>query len=263
MKQNNDGTADVTFADADLLDQPTATQAQTQTQTSKAAPDDDSSVDLLADADELKAKPGLANIAPKEQNRAVRFFLVKGTPAFSKPTHFIAGAGPNSRGMTYVCPGDDCCECQKGGDHGSRRKIVAIAVKYLDTQADGKFPAGITVPQLSVGFLNLSPTAYTELSTCPSEGETLYDCDFRMLKKSNGIGYVFGRMSSPPAYKKAKLEAAVTELIQPYLDGTVLKNRLGKRVTAAELRLAVSGGETSEETKAMSDKMLNALNSLD
>lgn len=200
--------------------------------------DDDDAVDLIGDYETLKSKPGLPCILPKEQGKTVRFALVKGVKAFVKPTHFLAGV--NGKGCTVVCPGVDCPECKKGGDHASRRKVVALAVKY-ETDNSGKFAAGTTTPTMSIGFVNLSPTAYSEMSDCPSEGEDIFGIDYKAAKKTNGIGWTFNRMSAPPAYQRARIEAEVAELAAPYLDGKVLKSRLGKVVTPIEMKVMLFG----------------------
>lgn len=227
----NDVSIPVTTADE-------ANPAAAVVQPSTAAIDDDGCVDLVANYEDLKAKATLPNVLPKEQNRTVRFALVKGVKAYSKPTHFLAGV--NSKGLTVVCPGANCPECSQGGDHAARRKVVALAIKY-ETGTDGKFAAGTTKPALSIGHVTLSPTAYTELSDCPSEGEDIYSIDYKATKKSNNIGWTFGRMSAPPAYQKVHMEAEVAELVAPYVDGKVLKSRLGKVVSPIQMRVMLNG----------------------
>jgi hypothetical protein len=115
-----------------------------------------------------------------------------------------------------------------------------LAVKY-ETGNDGKFAAGTTKPSLSVGHVTLSPTAYTELSDCPSEGEDIYSIDYKATKKSNNIGWTFGRMSAPPAYERAHMEDDVAELVAPYLDGRLLRSRLGKQVSVIEMKVMLFG----------------------
>lgn len=200
--------------------------------------DDDGAVDLINDYESLKSKPVLPSILPKEQGKTVRFALVKGAKAFVKPTHFLAGV--NGKGLTVLCPGADCPECKKGNDHAARRKIAVLVVAY-QTSNDGKFAAGTTKPSVSIGFLTLSPTAYSDLSDCPSEGEDIYDIDFKVSRKTSGIGFTYGRMSSPPAYLKAHLESEVAELAAPYMDGKVLKSRLGKTVSPIEMKVMLYG----------------------
>jgi hypothetical protein len=53
-------------------------------------------------------------------------------------------------------------------------------------------------------------------------------------------------MSSPPAYLKAHMEAEVAELIAPYLDGRVLRSRLGKVVSPIEMKVMLYGSDADE-----------------
>jgi len=217
----------------------------------QTAVDDDDAVDLIGDADRLKASPVLANIAPKQPNQIVRFALIPGMKGFMKNTHFLQSVG---RGMTVLCPGEGCPECAKGGsEHGARRKIVCLVLKYETSSNDGKFPPGVTRPTVSIGYLGLSPTSYGELRESPSEGEDLFDCDFKISRKTNGIGLTIGRMSSPPAYKKANMQDEVNELAKPYLDGVTLKSRLGKPVTTHELKAMLAGVSGVESAAATLD----------
>jgi hypothetical protein len=197
--------------------------------------DDEGRVNFL-DSERLRAKSILASIAPQESGKGVRFFL-PGGPAFQKPTHFLLKLG--ARGGSVLCPGENCPMCAKG-DRPSK-KIVTLAIRYTNTNSEGRFPAGVVKPELAVGFLSLSPTAYSELDACPSDNETLYTCDFRVSKKTAGLGYVYNRQGSPTTVAKVGMEAEVAALIAPFLDGEILRSRLGKKVTVAELRLLMTG----------------------
>ncbi len=245
------------FAEADELDDAipvttkTNTKATTTTVTNNPAPaetePDDDGVDLIADAEELKAKPTLVSVLPKDQNVTTRFALVPGVKARVANTHFLSTVG---KGMTVVCPGAGCPECAKGGDHNYRRKIAALALRY-ETNNDGKFPVGTTVPNISIGYVSLSPSAFSEMSICPSEdeGETIYGIDYKAVKKNNGIGWTFGR-AGKPVYIKTNLEAVVRELTEPYADGKMLKSRLGKTVTVLELKGLLAGASPVTDTAA-------------
>lgn len=197
-------------------------------------------VDLIADAEDLKAKGILGSVLPKEPNVVTRFALVPGLKAKIAATHFLPTAN-GGKGSTVICLGQDCPECGRGSDHTSRRKIAALAVKYT-TDNNGKFPQGTTVPVLTIGYVSLSPSAFTEMSAAPSEdeNETIYTIDFRAVKKTNGIGWTFSR-AGKCAYAKTGLDAQVKDLAEPYLDGKVLKSRLGKVVSAGELKVMLFG----------------------
>jgi hypothetical protein len=228
----------------------TATVAKTETPvtaTPTATTEDlDDGLDLVGDHEALKAKPGLSSILPKEQGVVVRFALVPKVKAYQRLTHFVENAGPTKKGATVICLGEKCPECARGSEHGSRRKIAALVVKYA-TGNDGKFAAGTTVPQMTIGYIAMSPTAYSEISDCASEEENLYSIDLRAVKKASSIGWNFSRATSPTSYAKAGLETLVQELAAPYVDGSVLKSRLGKSVTAAELKIMIGGGNYETE----------------
>jgi hypothetical protein len=250
-----------TFSDElDNIPLPTRAQAtavaSTQVKATTAAAahdDDDDGVDLLGDYDSLKAQTGLSSVLPKDKGVFTRIALIPGFKAYSRPTHFIAGAG-NGKGQTVICPGDGCVECAVGGEHGSRRKIVALCAKYDTTGNDCKLPAGVK-PTVTVGYISMSPTAYTAISELPSEGENLYAVDIKVTKKGNNIGWDFYRYSAPPAYTKVEgMTEEVMELAKAaYGDGKVLRNRLGKVVTAQELKFMVKGGGVVDTAATMDD----------
>jgi hypothetical protein len=94
-------------------------------QASTPATDDDGCVDLVANYEDLKVKATLPNVLPKEQNRTVRFALVRGVKAYSKPTHFLAEVNGN-KGLTVLCPGTNCPECAR-----NLLKIRLITASFL------------------------------------------------------------------------------------------------------------------------------------
>jgi hypothetical protein len=219
-----------------------AVDATVKASTEKHTPDIDlDEYDLVLDHDKLKGQPGLISVLPKELNKVTRWSPLNFVKAVMLQTHFLAGAGPSGKGTSVICPGENCSECSKGSEHSSRRKIGVLAVKYEVDAATGKFPPNTVKPIVSIGYLALSPSAYNDMTATPSEGETVFDIDFRTSKKASGIGWVFNRQSSPPAFVKAGMEAEVRELAQPYLDRVTLRARLGKVVTAMELKAMLSG----------------------
>lgn len=209
-------------------------------------------VDLIGNYNELRALPTLPSVLPKGANEVARLAILR-YKAFKKETHYLVGVGPNSKGMTVACPGPGCPECFKGGsEHSSRRKVAALAIKY-ETSADGKFAKGITRPVISIGFILLSPTGYSEVADLPSEGEDIFGIDIKATHKSNNIGWSFNRMSAPPAYVKAGMEADVAALAEPYLDFKILRSRLGKVVTVLEMKALLSGNHGIIDTASSLD----------
>ena len=77
------------------------------------------------------------------------------------------------------------------------------------------------------------------------EGSTVYSTDWKIWKKSNGIGYDYAVQRTVPVYKTLRLEGQVEELIAPYKDGVKLRKRVAKPMSAMEVRLLLTG-ETPE-----------------
>jgi hypothetical protein len=218
--------------------------------TADVSNDDDTSdvVDLIKDREKLLPGDTLSSIIPKEKNVSVRFALVPGAPAILKMTHFLQGAN-GGKGTTVLCIGADkgCPECP---NHEARKHVAILVVKYSNADKGGKFPAGTKTLQYEVGFIRISPSAYNEMSEACSDGEDLYSCDFSVSLKTNQIGHQYSRKCSPPSYKKVNGEAEVLALAKPYMDGKLLKTRLGKKVTALEIKLMLGeslGGDAKLE----------------
>ena len=73
----------------------------------------------------------------------------------------------------------------------------------------------------------------------------MYSTDWKIWKKSNGIGYDYAVQRTVPVYKTLRLEGQVEELIAPYKDGVKLRKRVAKPMSAMEVRLLLTG-ETPE-----------------
>jgi hypothetical protein len=106
--------------------------------------DDEGAVDLITDRDDLKAKPILESVLPKESNKTVRFALVMGVKAFVKNTHFLAGV--NGKGCTVICPGSDCIECKKVATTPAGARLPLWRSSMGRTAAVGSRPARPSPP---------------------------------------------------------------------------------------------------------------------
>jgi hypothetical protein len=72
-------------------------------------------------------------------------------------------------------------------------------------------------------------------------GASLYSVDWKIWKRSNGIGYEYAVQRLTPAYVTLKLEKQVDELITPYKDGSTLRKRVAKPMTVQEVKLLITG----------------------
>jgi ABC-type uncharacterized transport system ATPase subunit len=81
------------------------------------------------------------------------------------------------------------------------------------------------------------------------EGETPYSPDWKILKKTNGIGFEYFRQRTVPLYKMLGLEKQVEEMLQPYRDGATLRKRIVKPMTLLEVKMLVTGSAPELESK--------------
>jgi hypothetical protein len=212
--------------------------------------DDDGLLDLSDEStlDKLSAG-GFLRIRPEGQNTvSVAFFK----PAVQAKTHYSA-----ERNKTIPClqPKSDYC-CKKLGE--ARDVIGVLAIQYGGASTkDGTLKKG-TDPDLRVGYVTLSKSALASMRKNLLEGASLYSTDWKISKRSNGIGYEYSVQRITPAYKTLNLEKQVEELIAPYKDGVMLRKRVAKPMSVIEVRLLITGevpelddGKTLDDMETM------------
>lgn len=212
----------------------------------KRSNDDDGLLDLSDDStlDKLSSG-GFLRIRPEGQNVvSVAFFK----PAVQARTHYSA-----ERNKTIPClqPKSDYC-CKKLGE--ARDVIGVLAVQYGGASTkDGALKKG-TDPDLRVGYVTLSKSALASMRKNLLEGASLYSTDWKISKRSNGIGYEYSVQRITPAYKTLNLEKQVEELIAPYKDGVMLRKRVAKPMSLIEVKLLVTGQPPElDESNALED----------
>lgn len=132
--------------------------------------------------------------------------------------------------------------------------IGVLAIQYGGASTkDGALKKG-TDPDLRVGYVTLSKSALISMRKGLPEGATLYSADWKIWKRSNGIGYEYSVQRVTPAYKTLGLEKQVEDLIAPYKDGVKLRKRVAKPMSVVEVRTLLLG-EASEldEGKQLDD----------
>jgi hypothetical protein len=169
-----------------------------------------------------------------------RFFLVDGVRPRAKETHYIAGTG------TLQCLGNGCPACAR---ESSRTRIVALACMYPN--ADKKFgKLGSQKPTYELGWVSLSRANYTQISTIIEENSTVYSVDYKMSHSTRAFGYEFSIGSSIAAYIKVGDQDVIAKLAAEYLDGVELSRKLGKKVSASEMRSALAGKDSAPDVVA-------------
>jgi hypothetical protein len=225
---------DTEFPDQDHDHEPTVVKP-TKNPAPAARPkdEDDGLLDLSDEAtlDKLSSG-GFLRIRPEGQNViSVAFFK----PAVQAKTHYS-----QERNKTIPClqPVSDYC-CKQLGE--ARDVIGVLAIQYGGASAkDGALKKG-NDPDLRVGYVTLSRSALVSMRKGLPEGATLYSADWKIWKRSNGIGYEYAVQRPEPLYKTLNLEKQVEELIAPYADGAKLRKRVAKPMSVIEVKLLITG----------------------
>jgi hypothetical protein len=164
-----------------------------------------------------------------------RFALVPGIEAAFAATHY-----EEQIGMLRCLGGDDPICCTTYGT--ARPAIMALAWHYLNaSRTDGLMPEGEQV-LLGPKILRLSATNLETMQAAAAEKKvTLYDVDWRVMKVADKKPLIIQVVSLNPRWKA--VEEAAQRAVKPYLDGKVLDQALGKKITREELiaRIANAG----------------------
>jgi hypothetical protein len=222
------------FPDKDFKHEPTIVKPNNHPAPAPQPKDEDDGLLDLSDEATLDklSSGGFQRIRPEGQNViSVAFFK----PAVLLQTHFS-----QERNKTVRClqPASNYC-CEKLGE--ARDVIGVLAIQYGGASTkDGSIKKG-TDPELRVGYITLSKSALGSMRKGLPEGATLYGCDWKISKKSNGIGYDYFFQRSTPLYKLLNLEQQVEELIAPYKDGVKLRKRVAKPMSLLEVKLLLTG----------------------
>ena len=208
--------------------------------------EDDGLLDLSDEGtlDKLSAG-GFMRIRPEGQNVvSVAFFV----PAVQAKTHYS-----QERNKIIPClqPKSDYC-CKRLGE--AKDTVGVLAVQYNGAATkDGALKRG-TDPDLRVGYVTLSRPALASMRKALPEGTSLYSVDWKIWKRSNGIGYEYAVQRLMPAYKTLNLEKQVEELVAPYKDGTKLRKRVAKPITLVEVKMLLGEGpELDDDKKQLED----------
>ncbi len=274
-----------TFND-ELDDLPTATPAATQTAaaaapaqtpTPKATPsvaaavddedenpaapavDDNESLDTDFDDEKVFARAGQLNQCRPEKGKAKRFAFVPKewiAPQTAKG-HFLELPGKDGKIMKQrvrcLTPmGSDAAQaycCKTIGKDGEVN-VVALVISY--TNADpttGKYEPNAKV-EFAIEFVRLSQFNMRQIKKLPDEDKTPFDIDLVMTHADRAFGYEFNRKANSPRWKSDQaVEAAVKAAVSRFLDGKVLRSKLGTKHNEIEWKTLLSGKKVGGEAK--------------
>lgn len=259
----------------DDLDRPAV--ATKNATTSEAVIDtDDLDVDF-GDQDAMSNTDGLERIQPADKGSKVRVALltdvVKPKMAWM---HFIE----NSEGkkVSYRCQSKrdkkhvmlemaDCCKKLNNDDNQKAQlNFAVLALKYTNadpktgkyisadnktgknesaetTNADTKTSTEIPI-RYEIGWLKLSRSGFKTISELVEEDEQVTAFDFTVGHRENKIGYDYRKVARRARFRlNPELLAEVLKEAAKFADGQLLAKRLGKVVSALDMKAVLSGGK--------------------
>jgi hypothetical protein len=229
--------------------------------------DDETTLPVLAaqdfnwdDVNELSLGDGLERIAPDGQN-AVRVAILPSEISKTK-TAFVHFINEGDKKGFHIClsPRDRkgkilgkpavCCTSLDDERQSAKQMFVCLALKYLNTQADGKFAKG-TPPektQFEIGYLRLAASAIKSIAKITLEAESIWSMDFTISPRAKQIGYDYTRVAAPPRYTLDPLvKQEVHAAVEPYRDGVQLTKKLGKSLDDTAFRAIVKAIEVARD----------------
>jgi hypothetical protein len=227
---------DVTFDDVDTLfagegidndpdEAPARIKPQPKPDSDMLDLSDEATLDKVTSGTFMRIKPEGAGVI------SVTLF----GPAIMAKTHYHAG---KNKVLPCLQPTSDFC-CRNIGE--ARDTVALLGIQYTGVSAkDGSIKKGVD-PDMKVGYLTLSRSALRTMRQQLQEGETPYSPDWKILKKTSGIGFEYFRQRTVPLYKMLGLEKQVEEMLQPYRDGATLRKRIVKPMTLLEVKMLVTG----------------------
>jgi hypothetical protein len=248
------------FEDDEDLPVSSKTAASTST---AAVANDDLDVDW-GDTDAMSTSDGLDRIVPSDKTSKVRVAVLTDIVKLKKAwMHFIEKDGKKGsyrchtvRDKKNVPVGElaDCCKKLNGNDDTKAGLSFAVlAVKYTNCDPKtGKYEKGFEGPfNVELGWIKLSRAGFKAVSQLIMEGEEAHSFDFTIGNRENGIGYEYARVSKNSARfrdNKPAVVAAILEDAAKYKDGQLLSKRLGKVISALDMKALLAGTKAAEKS---------------
>ena len=252
----------VDLEDEEELASPATPETTKATTKAKAAPViDDDDVDL-GNEDEYRRPGELETLKVPQKNTFGRFSVLI-NPATGKAfvkkgyIHYVQGKGYARCHSKHDAKGlfiDGPAFCCKAGKDGEKRYSILV-VRYLTIDPKtGKFYKDRAV-EFEIQACCVSRIGYKDISSLAAEDELVTDLDITATPKEETKGLKFARISGKASYRHTPaLQKAVEEAMIPFLDGKELRNKIGRSLNSAEMRVHMGlGVSASDDAPGMDD----------
>lgn len=221
-----------------------------------AADEDDLDTDF--DDERIYHRSGQLNqCRPDKSLKAVRFAFipVEWLKPKSAKTHFLKGLGKEGKMGRFRClsplGSDDQGLCCIALDKDGETTIVALAVRYLNANSEGKYIKGAdgSVPPIEweIQFVRLSQFNMKQIKKLAPEDSDVFHIDIIMsMAEGRAFGYEFTAPTAGTArwLKNPQLIEEIKHAVQRFADGKILISKLGKKLSEMEWKALLSGVTT-------------------
>lgn len=227
---------------------PVATTAAASDEEDKPSPsakvdDDDTSTDF--DDEKVYVRTGQLNQCRPEKGKAARFSFVPKewiSPQTAK-AHWVDV--PDSEGkvrpqrlrcLTPLGADADAQYCCEQLNEDGSVEVVALVVRYTNADPEtGKYGKDDKV-KFAIEFVRLSQFNMRQIKKLPDEDSDPFKIDIVMTHaEGRAFGYEFNRKATSPRWKSdPEVAADVQKSVKKFLDGKVLKSKLGQKKNETE-----------------------------
>ena len=239
-----------------------ATTAASEDEDTPSASGEDTEENLSTDFDDEKVyvRAGQLNQCRPEKGKAARFSFVPKewiAPQTAK-AHWVdvpdAEGKVRPQRIRCLTPlGADaeaqyCCE-QLNEDGAV--EVVALVVRYTNADPEtGKLEKD-QKPKFAIEFVRLSQFNMRQIKKLPDEDSTPFDIDIVMTHaEGRAFGYEFNRKATAPRWKAdAAVAAEVQKAVKKFLDGKVLRSKLGQKKNEVEWKALLASKKSGTDAK--------------
>jgi len=240
----------------------TATTAASDEEDTPSATKKEEEENLSTDFDDEKVyvRTGQLNQCRPEKGKAARFSFVPKewiAPQTAK-AHWVDV--PDSEGkvrpqrircLTPLGADADAQVCCELLNEDGAVEVVALVVRYTNADPEtGKYGKDDKV-KFAIEFVRLSQFNMRQIKKLPDEDSDPFKIDIVMTHaEGRAFGYEFNRKATSPRWKSdPEVAAEVQKTVKKFLDGKILKSKLGQKKNETEWKALIASRKTGSDTK--------------
>jgi hypothetical protein len=212
------------------------------------------------DDEKVYVRTGQLNQCRPEKGKAARFSFVPKewiSPQTAK-AHWVDV--PDSEGkvrpqrircLTPLGADADAQYCCEQLNEDGSVEVVALVVRYTNADPEtGKYEKDTKV-KFAIEFVRLSQFNMRQIKKLPDEDSDPFKIDIVMTHaEGRAFGYEFNRKATSPRWKAdPEVAAEVQKAVKKFLDGKVLKSKLGQKKNETEWKALLASRKVGADAK--------------